>query len=139
MVEEVDLGNGHRVVKATGVPNPGRTLSLLVRGSNQLILDEAERSIHDALCVVRALVKKRFLITGGGVPEIECALRLTEWSKTLTGLDAYCARAFAEALEVIPYTLAENAGMHPIHIVTGEWAAGGGLRGPEGAREGVEN
>jgi T-complex protein 1 subunit delta len=118
MVEEVTVGAGNRVVKVTGVPNPGHTVSILVRGSNKLVLDEADRSIHDALCVVRSLVKKRYMIAGGGAPEVEVALALTQWSKTLTGMTSYCVRAFAEAMEVIPYTLAENAGMHPISIVT---------------------
>lgn len=74
----------------------GRTVTILMRGSNRLVLDEADRSIHDALCVVRSLVKKRFLIAGGGAPEAECALRLTQWAKTLVGVRSYCARAFAE-------------------------------------------
>jgi T-complex protein 1 subunit delta len=63
-------------------------------------------------------VKKRALIVGGGAPEVECALRLTRWAASLTGMDAVCVKAFAEALEIIPYTLAENAGLYPIHIVT---------------------
>ncbi len=118
LAAEVELSGGTRVVKITGCSAPHKTVTLLVRGSNRLVLDETERSLHDAMCVVRALAKKKFLIPGGGAPEIECALGLEEWSKTAGGADAYCARAFAEALEVIPYTLAENAGMHPIHIVT---------------------
>eukprot|EP00953_Heterococcus_sp_UTEX-ZZ885_P022171 12287-Heterococcus_DN1.PRE.12 len=100
LVAEVSMpGSGHKVVKCTGVPNPGRTTTVLVRGSNRLVLDEAERSIHDALCVVRSLVKRRFLIAGGGAAETEMALRLNEWSKTLTGMQAYCVKAYAEALE----------------------------------------
>ena len=74
--------------------------------------------MHDALCVVRSIVKKRALIVGGGAPEIECARQLSEWATTLTGMDAVCTKGFAEALEVIPYTLAENAGLYPIAIVT---------------------
>ena len=71
-----------------------------MRGSSRLVLAEAERSIHDALCVIRCLVKKRALIAGGGAPEIEVALRLAERSQSLTGSEAYCVRAFAEAMEV---------------------------------------
>ncbi len=59
------------MVKITEVVKPGKTMSILVRGSNKLVLEEAERSLHDALCVVRSLVKKRFLMCGGGAPEIE--------------------------------------------------------------------
>ena len=60
----------------------------------------------------------RALIAGGGAPEIELALRLSEYAQTLTGMEQYCFRAFAEALEVIPFTLAENAGLNPIATVT---------------------
>ena len=60
----------------------------------------------------------RALIVGGGAPEIETSLRLMEYAHTLTGMDSYCMRAFAEALEVIPLTLAENAGLNPIAVVT---------------------
>jgi len=111
-------GSGHKVVKFTDVKNPGNTMTVVLRGSNDLILAEANRSVHDAQCVVRSLVKKRFMIPGGGAPEIEVSLRLKEYALTRTGMDAYCMKAFAEALEVIPYTLAENAGMKPIEIVT---------------------
>ncbi|CAM9724451.1 unnamed protein product [Scytosiphon promiscuus] len=119
LVHEVSMpGSGHKIVKVTGVPTTGKTMTVLMRGSNRLVLDEAERSVHDALCVVRSLVKKRFLIAGGGAAETEVAMRLTEWAKTQTGMRGYCIRAYGEALEVIPYTLAENAGMNPISIVT---------------------
>ncbi|GLJ45386.1 hypothetical protein SUGI_0955500 [Cryptomeria japonica] len=117
LVEEVAAGDS-RIVKITGIKNMGRTTTVVVRGSNQLVLGEAERSLHDALCVVRCLVNKRFLIAGGGAPEIEVSRQLGAWAKTLQGMESYCIRAFAEALEVIPYTLAENAGLNPIAIVT---------------------
>jgi len=119
LCEEVTATGGtQRVVKVTGVVNPGRTCTILLRGTNKLTIDEADRSVHDALCVVRSLVKKRFLICGGGVAETELALKLSEWSKEQTGMKGYCIAAYAEALEVVPYTLAENAGMNPINIVT---------------------
>ena len=60
----------------------------------------------------------RALIAGGGAPEIEVSLRLMEYAQTLAGMEAYCVRAFAEAMEVIPSTLAENAGLNPIGVVT---------------------
>lgn len=119
LAQEVTIaGSTSKVVKFTDIVKMGRTITILMRGSNRMVIDEADRSIHDALCVVRSLVKKRYLIAGGGAPEAECALRITQWSKTLGGVASYCARAFAEALEIIPYTLAENAGMNPISIVT---------------------
>jgi len=117
--EESTSGDGSgKIVKITGVPNPGHTVSVLIRGANNLIVDEAERSLHDALCVVRSLVKVRYLCPGGGAPETEIALRVREWAKTLTGVKQLCARQYAEAFEIIPYTLAENAGLNPMQIVT---------------------
>jgi T-complex protein 1 subunit delta len=101
--ELVEEDTDAEVVRVTGVPHTGKTISVLVRGSNKLVLDEAERSIHDAQCVMRCLVKKRALIVGGGAPEIEVARRLTELSNTATGADSYCFRAYAEALEVRPH------------------------------------
>ncbi|KAH9499611.1 T-complex protein 1 subunit delta [Bulinus truncatus] len=117
LVEEVQAGSS-KIVKITGIANPGQTVTVLIRGSNKLVLEEADRSLHDALCVIRCLVKKRALIAGGGAPEIELSLKLMEYSNTLTGIEQYCFRAFAEALEVIPFTLAENAGLNPIATVT---------------------
>ena len=58
------------------------------------------------------------MIAGGGAPEIEVSIKLAEHARTLTGMEAYCVRSFAEALEIIPYTLAENAGLNPIATVT---------------------
>jgi T-complex protein 1 subunit delta len=135
LVEEISTGTS-KVVKFTGVANPGKTVSVLIRGVNNLVIDEADRSIHDALCVIRCLVKERALIAGGGAPEIELAIRLAEYANTLTGMEQYCFRAFAEALEVVPYTLAENAGLNPIATVTelrnrhsaGEFRAGINVR-----------
>ncbi|CAF1057092.1 unnamed protein product [Brachionus calyciflorus] len=117
LVEEVSTGSS-KIVKFTGVANPGKTVSVLVRGVNRLVIDEADRSIHDALCVIRCLVKEKALIAGGGAPEIELAIRLSEYANTLSGMEQYCFKAFAEALEVVPYTLAENAGLNPIATVT---------------------
>jgi T-complex protein 1 subunit delta len=111
-------GGSNKVVKFTGVQNSGNTMTVLLRGSNEFVLGEAERSLHDAQCVVRSLVKKRALIAGGGAAETEVSLKLQEYSQEMTGMDAYCFQAFADALEVIPYTLAENAGMTPIEVVT---------------------
>lgn len=117
LVEEVQAGDS-KIVKMTGIANAGKTVSIVVRGSNKLVLEEADRSIHDALCVIRCLVKNRALIAGGGAPEIELSLRLMEYANTVTGVEQYCVRQYAEALEIIPFTLAENAGLNPIATVT---------------------
>jgi T-complex protein 1 subunit delta len=117
LVEEVQSA-GQKIVKVTGTKSGGKTVSIIVRGANSLILDEAERSFHDALCVVRCLVKKKALIAGGGAPEIEIASQLSKQARSLTGTEAICFKAFAEAMEVIPTTLAENAGLNSIKVVT---------------------
>ncbi|XP_076099095.1 T-complex protein 1 subunit delta-like [Mytilus galloprovincialis] len=117
LVEEVQTGSS-KIVKITGMAIPGKCVTVLMRGSNKLVLEEADRSLHDALCVIRCLVKERSIIAGGGAPEIELSLQLMEYANTLLGTEQYCFRAFAEALEIIPFTLAENAGLNPIATVT---------------------
>jgi len=107
-----------KIVRVTGVPNPGKTVTIFVRASNRMLLDEADRSIHDALCVLRCLVKKRYLTPGGGAPEAEASYRLAHWANGLPGMQAYCVKQFATALDVIPYTLSENAGLNAISMVT---------------------
>lgn len=117
LVEEAQ-SSGSRMVKVTGAKATGKTVSIVVRGANSLILAEAERSLHDALCVLRCLVKKKALIAGGGAPEIEIAAQLSKQARSLTGTEAICWKAFADAMEVIPTTLAENAGLNSIKVVT---------------------
>lgn len=118
LVHEVSAGGSHKIIKVTGCPNDNKTVSILLRGSNQLVMDEADRSLHDALCVVRALIKKRSLVPGGACVEMEVAHQLQKYSREIFGSDSYVCRAYGEALELIPYTLAENAGMDPILFVT---------------------
>ena len=118
LVVEEGSGGANKVVKVLDCPNQGKTVSILLRGSNGLVLEEADRSLHDALCVVRALVKKRSLVPGGSCVEMEVAHQLQQHSRTIFGSDSYVCRAYGEALELIPYTLSENAGLNPIHFVT---------------------
>uniref|UniRef100_A0A6V3IM85 T-complex protein 1 subunit delta n=1 Tax=Lotharella globosa TaxID=91324 RepID=A0A6V3IM85_9EUKA len=113
-----DASGGGKIIRISGVKNPGKAATILLNASNRLVLDEAERSLHDALCVVRCLVKMRYLTAGGAANEAELTYQLGKKAKTMGGVVGYCTKAFAEALEVIPYTLAENAGLHPIKIVT---------------------
>ena len=116
--EEVTLSEGSKIVEITGVSNEAKTVSILCRGSNQLILDETERSLHDALCVVRSIIKRKAMVPGGSAPETEIAVKLSELANKTQGFKSYCFKAFSDALEVIPYTLAENAGLKPVEIVT---------------------
>ncbi|MFQ6077414.1 MAG: thermosome subunit beta [Candidatus Bathyarchaeia archaeon] len=105
-----------------GCKNP-KAVTLLIRGGSEKVIDEAERSVHDALCVVRDVVQNPKVVAGGGAPETEVALRLRRWAERLSGREQLAALNFAESLEVIPTTLAENAGLDPIDIIVGLRAA----------------
>ncbi|CAJ1340835.1 unnamed protein product [Effrenium voratum] len=120
LVMEEKLGSElGSIVRFTGLKgSTGGCVSVLVRASNQMLLDETERSIHDALCVVRSLVKKKALIAGGAAPEMEITQKLDSWARSVGGIFQVCIQHYAEALELVPYTLAENAGMQPVEIVT---------------------
>ncbi|KAG7665406.1 CCT4 [[Candida] subhashii] len=119
LIEEIE-SSGSKIVEVTGITskNVKPTVSVIVRGANNLVLDEAERSIHDALCVIRCLVKESALIAGGGAPEIEVSRTLMKEANKLSGVEQFVYQEFAQALEVIPTTLAENAGLNPINVVT---------------------
>ncbi|KAK2964628.1 putative T-complex protein 1 subunit delta [Blattamonas nauphoetae] len=131
-VEQVQSSSSSSYVKFTGVKNAdqtdGKVVSLLCCGPNSLMLEETDRSIHDSLCVARALVKKRALLPGGGAAETELSVQLNALARSLSaenskdahpdGLDPIGVRAFAEALEQVPLTLAENAGLNPIQMMT---------------------
>jgi len=115
------------ILKITGLKenkdvNSPQTVSILIRGSNKLVLDEADRSLHDAFCVVRSLIKKKYMIGGGGSAEMEVSVGLERWIKEggvgASGERELCVRGYAEALEVIPATLAENGGMNTVEILT---------------------
>lgn len=93
-------------------------MTVLLRGSNQLLIDEADRSLHDAMCVIRSLVKRRSILYGGSAPEMEVCVRLREEARKVEGVESMILKAYSDALELIPYTLAENAGLNPINIVT---------------------
>jgi T-complex protein 1 subunit delta len=117
LVEQVDK-DGVQFVHVTGIKAAKRTVSVLVRGANELVCAEADRSLHDALCVVRSLVKVPAMIAGGGAPETALSVRLSQFAKTRGGVESQVIEAYAEALEHIPTILAENAGLSAISVVT---------------------
>ena len=96
-----------------GCKNP-KAVSILIRGGSQRVIDEAERSVHDAIMVVKDVLEYPYVIAGGGAPEALVAARLRDWSGSLSGRTQIAAYRFAEAIEAIPITLAENAGMDPL-------------------------
>jgi chaperonin GroEL (HSP60 family) len=81
-------------------------------------VDEAERSIHDALCVIRDLVEEPKIVAGGGAPELEVSRMLRKYADTMPGREQLAVRGFAEALESIPMALIENAGLDPIDVLS---------------------
>ncbi|HEY7757543.1 MAG TPA: thermosome subunit beta [Nitrososphaeraceae archaeon] len=95
-----------------------KAVTILIRGGSQRVVDEADRSLHDALMVTKDVMEKPSIVAGGGSPESFVAGKLREWSSTLSGREQLAADKFAESLEVIPLALAENAGMDPIDTLT---------------------
>ena len=96
-----------------GCKNP-KAVTILVRGGTQRIVDEAERALHDALMVTKDVVERPAVVGGGGAPEAEVATQLRTWAQKLSGREQLAALKFADAMDSIPMTLAENAGMDPI-------------------------
>lgn len=96
-----------------GCSNP-QAVTLLLRGGTQRVVDEADRSIHDALMVVKDVIEKPAIVAGGGSPEAYAATRLKDWADSFDGREQLAIKKYAEALESIPLTIAENAGMSTI-------------------------
>ncbi|KAK9326187.1 chaperonin Cpn60/TCP-1 family [Lipomyces orientalis] len=94
-----------------------RAVTVFVRGSNKMIIDEAKRALHDALCVVRNLVRDNRIVYGGGAAEITASLAVAEEADKHHGIDQYAMRSFATALDAIPMALAENSGLHSIEAL----------------------
>jgi len=99
-----------------GCKNP-RSVTVLIRGGSQRVVDEVDRSIHDALMVVKDVVEKPSIVAGGGSPEAYLAAELNEWSSSSEGREQLAIKQYAEAFEAIPLTIAENAGMDPIDTI----------------------
>jgi len=114
LVEERKMGEDDWVF-VEGCHN-AKAITIVVRGGAERVVDEAERSIHDALCVVKDIVQRPKVVVGGGAAEAEVAMQLRSWAQTLTGREQLAASEFADALEVIPIVLAQNAGLDPIDI-----------------------
>jgi archaeal chaperonin len=93
-----------------GCKNP-KALSILVRGGSQRIVDEAERSVHDAIMTVKDVIEYPYVVLGGGASEVAISQKIREWSGSLSGREQLAAEKYADALESIPLVLAENAGM----------------------------
>ena len=115
LVEERKIGDD-KMTFIEGCKNP-RSVSILIRGSDKRFLEEAERSIHDALCVVRDVVQVSKIVAGGGAPEMEVARALRDYAETLPGREQLAVRSFGEAMEIVPLALGENAGLDPVDLL----------------------
>jgi len=116
LVEERRTGDD-KMTYIEGCKNP-KSVTLLIRGGTQRMTAEAERSIHDALCVVRDLIEEPKVVAGGSAPEMEMASVLKKYAQTVQGREQLAIIVFAESLEIIATTLAENAGLDPIDILS---------------------
>jgi len=125
-ITEKDLGHADLVqqkkietdkwVFIEGCKNP-HSVTILIRGGSQRVVDEVDRSIHDSLMVVKDVIETPSIVTGGGSAEAYLAGQLNEYADSFDGREQLAVKQYAEALESIPLTIAENAGMDPIDTI----------------------
>merc|ERR1712127_258449 len=117
IVREVSFGTTRERMLVIEDCANSHAITVLVRGGNKMIVEEAKRSLHDAMCVVRNLIKDNRVVYGGGSAEIACSVAVSKHADTVAGVDQYAIRAFADALDDISLALAENSGLSPIEEV----------------------
>lgn len=115
VVREISFGNTRERMLVIEDCANSNAVTVLVRGGNIMIVEEAKRSLHDAMCVVRNLIRDNRVVYGGGAAEIACSLAVSSHAETVIGVDQFAIRAFADALDDIPMALAENSGLDPIN------------------------
>lgn len=118
LVRELSFGTTKDKMLVIEECHNSKAVTIFLRGGTKMIIDEAKRSMHDALCVVRNLVRDNRVVYGGGASEISCALAVSKEADNIKTIEQYAFRAFAEALEMIPLALAENCGLQPIQTLT---------------------
>ncbi|MCE7741792.1 MAG: thermosome subunit, partial [Candidatus Heimdallarchaeota archaeon] len=116
LAEEKSIGDDNMIF-VTGCDNP-KAVSIVIRGGTDLIVDEADRAIHDALCVIRQVIHDKKVVPGGGAPEVRISQKLGEFAMGHTSKVQLAIEKFAKAMEIIPRTLAENAGLDPIDVLS---------------------
>lgn len=118
LIKEMSFGTSNdRVILIKECEN-SKAITVLIRGGSRVICDEARRCLHDAICVVRNMVRNNMVVAGGGATELACSIAVAAAADKIKGVEQYAVRAFADALEEIPLTLAENSGYNPIEYVS---------------------
>lgn len=117
LVKEYSFGTSkEKMIVVSGCPN-SKAVTILIRGGNKMVVEEAKRAIHDALCVTRSLIKDNRIIYGGGASEISMSIAVEKMIEHVTGVNQYIFRAFADALDAIPITLGENSGYQALKLL----------------------
>jgi len=116
LVEERKIGDD-KMTFIEGCKNP-QAVTLLIRGATERLTDETERSLHDALCVIRDVIEEPKVVAGGAAPEIEMSSVIRKYAETLPGKEQLAVMVFAEALEAIAVALTQNAGLEPIDVIS---------------------
>jgi len=114
VVKELSFGTTRDKMLILEECQNSKAVTIFIRGGNKMIIEEAKRSLHDALCVVRNLVRDNRIVYGGGAAEMTCSLHVAKEADKISTLEQYAMRAFADALDNIPMALAENSGLNPI-------------------------
>ena len=117
VIKEFQFGTSNDKVMLIQDCVHSKAVTVLIRGGSRTICDEAKRCLFDAICVVRNMIKNNYVVGGGGATELACAIEVAKEADKIEGIEQYAVRAFADALEEIPMTLAENSGFNPIEYV----------------------
>lgn len=117
IVRELSFGTTRDRMLVIEECSNARAVTIFIRGGNKMIIEEAKRSLHDALCVIRNLVKDHRIVYGGGAAETACSLAVSQEADKVSTIEQYAMRAFADALDSIPMALAENSGLNPIRTL----------------------
>lgn len=118
LIKEMSFGTSNDRVILIQECKQSKAITVLIRGGSRVICDEARRCLHDAICVVRNMVRNNMVVAGGGATELACSIAVAAAADKIKGVEQYAVRAFADALEEIPLTLAENSGYSPIEYVS---------------------
>jgi len=114
VVKELSFGTTRDKMLILEECQNSKAVTIFIRGGNKMIIEEAKRSLHDAICVVRNLVRDNRIVYGGGAAEMTCSLHVAREADKISTLEQYAMRSFADALDNIPMALAENSGLNPI-------------------------